>query len=86
MGTTGEAPTLDDSKVDEIIATTIQAADGRVPVLFGAGGTQLRKLCVRSIVWTITMFRACISMPYYNRLTEDELRKHFAAMADATDR
>ena len=46
--TTGEAPTLDDIEVDEIIVTTIEAVDGRMPVLFGAGGNATAKV-VRQI-------------------------------------
>lgn len=87
LGTTGEAPTLDEGEVDKIIATTIEAADGRAPILIGAGGNATAKV-VRQIHrmgrYDVQGFVSVC--PYYNRPTQDGMRKHFAAIADATDR
>ena len=86
LGTTGEAPTLDEGEVDKIIATTIEAADGRAPILIGAGGNAPAKV-VRQIHrmgrYDVQGFVSVC--PYYNRPTQDGMRKHFAAIADATD-
>src|SRR6516165_6954828 len=38
LGTTGEAPTLDDTEIDGLIAETVDAVAGRVPVFVGMGG------------------------------------------------
>lgn len=87
LGTTGEAPTLDEGEVDKIIATTIEAADGKAPILIGAGGSATAKV-VRQIHrmgrYDVQGFVSVC--PYYNRPTQDGMRKHFAAIADATDR
>lgn len=87
LGTTGEAPTLDEGEVDKIIATTIEAADGRAPILIGVGGNATAKV-VRQIHrmgrYDVQGFVSVC--PYYNRPTQDGMRKHFAAIADATDR
>jgi 4-hydroxy-tetrahydrodipicolinate synthase len=87
LGTTGEAPTLDDDEVDEIVATTVGLAAGRLPIFVGIGGNDTRK-----VVQTIRRldrhdFAGIVSVcPYYSRPTQDGMRKHFAAISDATDR
>src|SRR3954465_8233043 len=48
LGTTGEAPTLDDAEADAVIAETVDAAAGRVPVFVGIGGNATHKV-VRTI-------------------------------------
>src|SRR4051794_37216381 len=48
LGTTGEAPTLDDAEIDAIIAETVDAAAGRVPVFVGVGGNATHKV-IRTI-------------------------------------
>ena len=44
LGTTGEAPTLDDSEEDAIVAETIEVVAGRVPVFVGIGGNATAKV------------------------------------------
>ncbi len=34
LGTTGEAPTLDDGEADAIVAETVEAVAGRVPIFW----------------------------------------------------
>jgi 4-hydroxy-tetrahydrodipicolinate synthase len=87
LGTTGEAPTLDDDEVDEIAATTVGLVAGRLPIFVGIGGNDTRR-----VVQTIQRldrldFAGIVSVcPYYSRPTQDGMRKHFAAISDATDR
>src|SRR3954471_9399419 len=38
LGTTGEAPTLDEAEIDAVIGETIEVVGGRVPVFVGIGG------------------------------------------------
>jgi 4-hydroxy-tetrahydrodipicolinate synthase len=43
LGTTGEAPTLDDDEVDAVIERTLGVVAGRVPVFAGVGGNATAK-------------------------------------------
>ncbi len=87
LGTTGEAPTLDDDEVDEIVATSVEAAAGRLPVFVGIGGND-----TRNVIKTIRRlerldFAGIVSVcPYYSRPSQDGMQQHFSAIADATDR
>ena len=87
LGTTGEAPTLDEDEADAIVAETVEVVAGRVPVFVGIGGNATHK-----VIKTIKRlekfdFPGIVSVcPYYNRPTQDGLRQHFTAIAEATDR
>jgi 4-hydroxy-tetrahydrodipicolinate synthase len=39
LGTTGEAPHLDDAEAAMVVRATVEAAGGRAPVLAGSGST-----------------------------------------------
>jgi 4-hydroxy-tetrahydrodipicolinate synthase len=43
-GTTGECPTIDDYEFEELLEKTMEYNNGRVPVYFGLGGNNTRKL------------------------------------------
>src|SRR5262245_42540170 len=44
LGTTGEAPTLDEAEIDAIVAATVEIVAGRIPVFVGIGGNATRKV------------------------------------------
>ena len=86
-GTTGENPALTAEEHQRVIAITVKAANGRVPVLAGAGNnntTRAVELAQQAIdlgadgILTIT--------PYYNKPTPDGLRRHFGAQAEAVEK
>jgi 4-hydroxy-tetrahydrodipicolinate synthase len=87
LGTTGEAPTLDEAEFDAIVAETVDAVADRVPVFVGIGGNATHK-----VIKTISRvakygFSGIVSVcPYYNRPTQDGMRAHFTAISEATDR
>jgi 4-hydroxy-tetrahydrodipicolinate synthase len=87
LGTTGEAPTLDDVETDALLAESMEAVAGRVPVFVGIGGNATHK-----VIGTIRRverygFPGIVSVcPYYNRPGQDGLRAHFTAISEATDR
>jgi 4-hydroxy-tetrahydrodipicolinate synthase len=87
LGTTGEAPTLDDDEADAVVAETVNVVAGRVPVFVGIGGNATHKV-IRAIKRLEKFdFPGIVSVcPYYNRPTQDGLRQHFTAIAEATDR
>jgi 4-hydroxy-tetrahydrodipicolinate synthase len=86
LGTTGEAPTLDDTEIDGLIAETVDAVAGRVPVFVGMGGYATHKV-IKAIKRVERFgFAGIVSVcPYYNRPSQDGLRAHFTAISEATD-
>ena len=86
-GTTGENPTLSAEEQRRVVEITIKSANGRVPVLAGAGSNSTEKaveLAKQAVdlgadgILTIT--------PYYNKPTPDGLLLHFGAQADALEK
>jgi len=86
-GTTGENPALTPAEHLRVVELTVQTANGRVPVLAGAGSNstpravQLAEEAVDAGadgILTIT--------PYYNKPTPDGLRRHFGAQAEALEK
>ncbi len=87
LGTTGEAPTLDDSEEDTIVAETIEVVAGRVPVFVGIGSNATAKVIKTIKRLGRREFPGIVSVcPYYNRPTQAGMRVHFTAIAEATDR
>lgn len=87
LGTTGEAPALDEAEADAIVAQTVEAAAGRVPVFVGIGGNATHKVIKAITRLSRFDFPGIVSVcPYYNRPSQDGLYRHFSAIADATDR
>jgi 4-hydroxy-tetrahydrodipicolinate synthase len=86
-GTTGENPTLTPEEHRRVIQLVVQTANGRVPVLAGAGSNSTPRaveLALEAVdlgadgILTIT--------PYYNKPTGDGLRRHFGAQAEAVEK
>ena len=87
VGTTGESPTVTPEEHLDIIRCTIQAARGRVPVIAGTGSNSTHE--------AIDMTKAAdaagadgmlLVAPYYNRPTQEGLFRHFANIAEVTDK
>src|SRR5579883_1286391 len=83
-GTTGESPTLTRTEHLRVVEITVEEANGKVPVLGGAGGyntaevielaKELRQIGVDGIL-SVT--------PYYNKPTQEGLYLHYKAIAAA---
>ncbi len=87
LGTTGEAPTLDDGEADAIVAETVEAVAGRVPIFVGIGGNATAKVIKTIKRLGRLEFSGIVSVcPYYNRPMQVGMREHFTAIAEATDR
>lgn len=85
VGTTGESPTLDCDEHLEVIAKTIEFADGRCQIIAGTGAN-----CTAE---AIKLTRAAKALgadaslqvtPYYNKPTPEGLYRHFSTIADET--
>ena len=78
VGTTGESPTLTYEEHEKVVETVVKAADGRVPVLAGAGSN-----CTREAVHLTEHAKkigadgALIVMPYYNKPTQAGMIAHY---------
>ena len=86
-GSTGEAQTLDERERDEVVATVVAMAAGRVPVMAGATSNdtrravdETRRMCALGVDAILT------ATPYYNKPTQEGLYRHFLAVADASTR
>lgn len=85
-GTTGESATLSRDDRKAITAAVVRVANGRVPVVAGAGGNHT----ARAVFWARDAAAAgadgILSVtPMYNRPSPEGLVRHFSAIADATD-
>jgi len=87
LGTTGEAPTIDDDEADAIVAETADVVAGRVPVLVGIGGNATAKV-IKTIKRLVRhQFSGIVSVcPYYTKPTQAGMHAHFTAIAEATER
>jgi 4-hydroxy-tetrahydrodipicolinate synthase len=86
-GTTGENPTLTPEETRRVIEICVQRANGRVPVLAGAGSNSTTK-AVELALSAIDLGAAGILTitPYYNKPTPDGLLRHFGAQAEAVEK
>lgn len=87
VGTTGESPTLDHAEHMDVVRAVIATARGRVPVIAGTGSNSTAE----AVELTQQAHEAgadamLVVAPYYNKPSQEGLFRHFAAIADATDR
>jgi 4-hydroxy-tetrahydrodipicolinate synthase len=84
-GTTGETSTLSEDETDDVIATVIAAANGRVPVIAGCTHNSTREAVRRAThIAKIKGLSGMLSAnPYYNKPTQQGQYLHFKAIADA---
>lgn len=85
-GTTGESATLTDVEHRRVISLCVEAANGRVPVVAGAGSNET----VVSISYArhakeLGADAALVVTPYYNKPNQEGIYQHFKAIADAVD-
>ncbi len=84
-GTTGESPTLTRAEHLRVVEITVEEAQGRCPVLAGAGGYNTAE--VVELAKEIERLGAdgLLSVtPYYNKPTQEGLYQHYRAIAGAT--
>jgi len=85
VGTTGESATLDVEEHVAVIAATVKAARGRVPVIAGAGGNATSEALELTRASEAAGANALLHVtPYYNRPSQEGLFRHFEAVAKST--
>jgi 4-hydroxy-tetrahydrodipicolinate synthase len=82
-GTTGEAPTLDPTELEALVARAVEIAGYRIPVIAGSGSNCTKK----TIELTRRVARggaraALVVTPYYNKPPQRGLAAHYRAVAD----
>ena len=84
-GTTGESATLNREEHRAVVASTVEAAKGRVPVIAGCGSysTAAAIELVRSAA-DAGADAALVVVPYYNKPSQAGLTAHFLAVAEAS--
>lgn len=87
LGTTAETPTLSADEKKDVLTTIVDACNGRVPIVCGAGGNNtadvVSKLSQKSYD-SIDGF--LIVVPYYNKPTQEGMYQHFKSIAQNTDK
>jgi 4-hydroxy-tetrahydrodipicolinate synthase len=81
-GTTGESPTLSEEERFRVVALVVEEADGRVPVLAGAGGYDTREVIHTAQKMKRLGAAGILSVtPYYNKPTQEGLFQHYSKIA-----
>lgn len=83
-GTTGESPTLTREEHLRVVGITAEEAQGKVPVLAGAGGYNTREVIELAQECKAAGADGLLSVtPYYNKPTQEGLYQHYKAIAEA---
>jgi 4-hydroxy-tetrahydrodipicolinate synthase len=87
VGTTGESPTLSNDEHMDVIRATIAAARGRVPVIAGTGSNSTHEAVnLTRLAHDAGADAMLVVAPYYNKPSQEGLFRHFATLAEATDK
>lgn len=85
-GTTGEGATLRAEEHTEVIATTVRAVAGRVPVIAGCGTNDTRTTIAGAERAKVAGADALLVVtPYYNKPNRTGMLAHYGAIAAAVD-
>jgi len=83
-GTTGESPTLSHQEHLRVVEIAVELAEGKVPVLAGAGGYNTAEVITLARELADLGANGILSVtPYYNKPTQEGLYQHFQAIAEA---
>ncbi|MEQ9636626.1 MAG: 4-hydroxy-tetrahydrodipicolinate synthase [Devosia marina] len=86
VGTTGESPTVSHEEHRRVVEICIEVANGRVPVVAGAGSNSTAEAVSLAKFAEKTGANAVLSVvPYYNKPNQEGLFQHFSAVASAID-
>ena len=85
-GTTGETATLTDAEHRRVIELCVEAANGRVPVIAGAGSNETRmSIAYAQKAKDVGADAALVVTPYYNKPSQEGIYQHFKAISEAVD-
>jgi 4-hydroxy-tetrahydrodipicolinate synthase len=86
-GTTGESATLDHEEHIEVISKACELAGGRIPIVAGTGSNSTSQtLKLSRAVDRLPVAGFLVVTPYYNKPTQEGMRRHFSLIADGVTR
>lgn len=86
VGTTGESPTLTHAEHEMVVEEVVKAADGRVPVIAGAGSNNtVETIRFMQHAEKVGADAALVVTPYYNKPTQAGMIAHFTAAHDCCE-
>jgi 4-hydroxy-tetrahydrodipicolinate synthase len=84
-GTTGESPTTSDEEKSRLVRAVVEAVGDRAHVVAGVGTNDTRHSVHLARAAEQSGAHGLLTVtPYYNKPTQEGLRQHFTAIADAT--
>lgn len=87
MGSTGESPTIEWNERLDILSFVQKINSGRVPIVFGLGGNNTKKLIAQAAELHNFDVDAFLSVsPYYSKPSQAGIRRHYEMLADATEK
>ncbi len=85
-GTTGEASTLSSDEQKSIIKAVVDAADGRVPIIAGAGSNDTeRAVFLAQNAEEAGADALLVVTPYYNKTSQRGIIEHYNYIADSVN-
>ena len=85
-GTTGESPTLSHAEHRRITEICVETVGGRVPVIAGTGSNSTEEAAdLTRHARRAGADGALVVTPYYNKPTQEGLRRHYETVAAAAD-
>lgn len=86
LGTTGESSAMSHEEDDEVAACIIEAVNGRIPVICGAGSNSTQTQLEKSRRYhAMGADGLLLITPYYNKANDEGMYRHFATVADQID-
>src|SRR3954470_6001615 len=87
VGTTGESPTLSYDEHMDVIRFVVAEAKGRVPVIAGTGSNSTHEAVeLTRLSHEAKADAMLVVAPYYNKPSQEGLFRHFAEIAETTDK
>ncbi len=85
-GTTGESATLSHAEHDQVVELVVEAVNGRVPVIAGAGSNNTAEaIRLSRHAKEAGADGVLLITPYYNKPTQEGLFQHFSAIASKVE-
>jgi 4-hydroxy-tetrahydrodipicolinate synthase len=85
LGTTGEAPVIDEEERKKIIETVVTEAAGKIPIVIGTGSNNTSKVVkLNKIAEDLHADGVLIVNPYYNKGTQSSLVDHYKYISERT--
>ena len=83
VGTTGESPTLSHEEHRAVIETVVRKANGRLPVIAGAGSNSTSEsISLLKFAQDVGASAGLVVTPYYNKPNQKGLYEHYKALHD----